>query len=142
MTDPSIQSTTGPSTSGPLISEASLVPTIPMISTGIPADPPSVPRPMTISADCDQAGPSCRANARSTLTSARGEKDNASESEQEKRPLVAVGYGPRCVPVMQLTEAAASICDLLWMIDGSISRDARDDRFVEPFRTRGRHQRS
>ena len=25
-----------------------------------------------------------------------------------KRPLVAVGYGPRCVPVMQLTEAAAS----------------------------------
>jgi biotin carboxylase len=38
----------------------------------------------------------------------------------EKRPLVAVGYGPRCVPVMQLAEAAASICDLLWMIDGSL----------------------
>ena len=30
------------------------------------------------------------------------------------------GYGPRCVPVMQLTEAAAKICDLLWLIDGSI----------------------
>jgi biotin carboxylase len=39
----------------------------------------------------------------------------------EKRPLVAVGYGPRCVPVMQLTEAAASVCDLLWMIDGSLA---------------------
>ena len=39
----------------------------------------------------------------------------------EKRPLVAVGYGPRCVPVMQLTEAAASLCDLLWMIDGSLA---------------------
>ena len=38
MTGPSIQSTTGPSTSGPLISEASLVPTIPMISTGMRAD--------------------------------------------------------------------------------------------------------
>jgi biotin carboxylase len=38
----------------------------------------------------------------------------------EKRPLVAVGYGPRCVPVMQLTEAAANICDLLWLIDGSL----------------------
>ena len=37
-----------------------------------------------------------------------------------KRPLVAVGYGPRCVPVMQLTEAAGTICDLLWLIDGSI----------------------
>jgi biotin carboxylase len=39
----------------------------------------------------------------------------------EKRSLVAVGYGPRCVPVMQLTEAAASVCDLLWMIDGSLA---------------------
>jgi biotin carboxylase len=33
---------------------------------------------------------------------------------------VAVGYGPRCVPVMQLTEAAAGVCELLWMIDGSL----------------------
>jgi biotin carboxylase len=38
-----------------------------------------------------------------------------------KRPLVAVGYGPRCVPVMLVAEAAASTCDLLWMIDGSLS---------------------
>jgi biotin carboxylase len=41
-------------------------------------------------------------------------------TSNEKRPLVAVGYGPRCVPVMQLTEAAGSICDLLWLIDGSL----------------------
>jgi hypothetical protein len=27
------------------------------------------------------------------------------------RPLVAVGYGPRCIPVMQLAEAAAGLCD-------------------------------
>lgn len=33
---------------------------------------------------------------------------------------MAVGYGPRCVPVMQLTEAAADVCELLWMIDGSL----------------------
>ena len=37
-----------------------------------------------------------------------------------KRPLIAVGYGPRCVPVMQLTAAAAGICDLLWLIDATI----------------------
>jgi biotin carboxylase len=37
-----------------------------------------------------------------------------------KRPLVAVGYGPRCVPVMQLTAAAAGICDLLWLVDSTI----------------------
>src|SRR5271156_6680919 len=36
------------------------------------------------------------------------------------RPLVAVGYGPRCVPVMQLAEAAAGLCDLLWMIDTAV----------------------
>lgn len=36
------------------------------------------------------------------------------------RPLVAVGYGPRCVPVMQLAEAAAGHCDLLWMIDTAV----------------------
>ena len=37
-----------------------------------------------------------------------------------KRPLVAVGYGPRCVPVLQITAAAAGLCELLWMIDGSL----------------------
>jgi glutathione synthase/RimK-type ligase-like ATP-grasp enzyme len=36
------------------------------------------------------------------------------------RPLVAVRYGPRCVPVMQLAEAAAGLCDLLWLIDSSM----------------------
>jgi predicted ATP-grasp superfamily ATP-dependent carboligase len=36
------------------------------------------------------------------------------------RPLVAVGYGPRCVPVMQLAEAAAGRCDLLWLIDTGV----------------------
>lgn len=38
----------------------------------------------------------------------------------EKRPLVAVGYGPRCVPALQIAEAAANVCDLLWLIDGSL----------------------
>lgn len=36
------------------------------------------------------------------------------------RPLVAVGYGPRCVPVMQLAEAAAGLCDLLWIINTAV----------------------
>ncbi len=47
-------------------------------------------------------------------------RDTVDVSTGEKRPLVAVGYGPRCVPVMQLTEAAAGLCELLWMIDGSL----------------------
>jgi glutathione synthase/RimK-type ligase-like ATP-grasp enzyme len=34
--------------------------------------------------------------------------------------LVAVAYGPRCVPVMQLAEAAAGVCDLIWLIDTSV----------------------
>jgi biotin carboxylase len=48
---------------------------------------------------------------------ARGTIDSTSH---EGRPLVAVCYGPRCVPVLRLTEAAASICDLLWLIDRSL----------------------
>jgi biotin carboxylase len=47
---------------------------------------------------------------------ARGTEASTS---QRTLPLVAVGYGPRCVPVMQLAEAAAGVCDLLWMIDGA-----------------------
>ena len=47
-------------------------------------------------------------------------RDTVNKSTSESRPLVAVAYGPRCVPVMQLTEAAADICELLWMIDGSL----------------------
>ena len=47
-------------------------------------------------------------------------RDTVDVSTSAKRPLVAVGYGPRCVPVMQLTEAAAGLCELLWMIDGSL----------------------
>jgi biotin carboxylase len=47
-------------------------------------------------------------------------RETVDESASAKRPLVAVGYGPRCVPVMQLTEAAAGVCELLWMIDGSL----------------------
>jgi biotin carboxylase len=38
----------------------------------------------------------------------------------DDQPLVAVGYGQRCVPVMMLAEAASGICDLLWLIDGRI----------------------
>jgi biotin carboxylase len=42
------------------------------------------------------------------------------EKRALRRPLVAVGYGPRCVPVMQIAEAAADLCELLWLIDGSL----------------------
>ena len=41
------------------------------------------------------------------------------------RPLVAIGYGPRCVPVMQLAETVVGICDLLWIVDGSLPEMAQ-----------------
>jgi biotin carboxylase len=47
-------------------------------------------------------------------------RDAVDNPANERRPLVAVAYGPRCVPVMQLVEAAADLCELLWMIDGSL----------------------
>ncbi len=60
----------------------------------------------------------------------------------DRRPLVAVGYGPRCVPVMQLAEAAAGICDLLWMIDGSIPEMGQMADLLNRFGPGGRHQRA
>ncbi len=47
-------------------------------------------------------------------------RDSVDVSTSATLPLVAVGYGPRCVPVTQLTRAAAGLCELLWMIDGSL----------------------
>jgi biotin carboxylase len=59
--------------------------------------------------------------------------DMRDSESNSKRPLVAVGYGPRCVPVMQLTEAASGICDLLWLVDATVPgmREMTDllDRF-------------
>jgi biotin carboxylase len=34
-----------------------------------------------------------------------------------ERPVLAVAYGPRSVPVLQLVEAAAGRCELVWLID-------------------------
>ncbi len=34
-----------------------------------------------------------------------------------ERPILAVAYGPRSVPVLQLVEAAAGRCELVWLID-------------------------
>src|ERR1700678_2122623 len=115
MTGPSSQSTVGPSTRGPLISEASRVPTIPMISTGIVSCPSFPPPNLAIASLRDQSS-GLRFNANIRFMA----RDTTANSTNERRPLVAVGYGPRCVPVMQLVEAAADLCELLWMIDGSL----------------------
>jgi hypothetical protein len=42
-------------------------------------------------------------------------RDTVDATSDEKRPLVAIGYGPRCVPVMQLTDAAEGLYGLDWM---------------------------
>jgi biotin carboxylase len=52
---------------------------------------------------------------------------------QRALPLVAVAYGPRCVPVMQLAEAAADVCDLLWMIDASLPSMAQMSDLLQRF---------
>src|SRR5580658_9239547 len=119
MTGPSIQSTTGPSTRGPLISEASRVPTMPMISIGIVSRPPSRSRNKK-ALGASRAVPVPQSNAQFNANIRLMPRDTVDESTSAKRPLVAVGYGPRCVPVMHVAEAAASVCELLWLIDGSL----------------------
>ena len=45
-------------------------------------------------------------------------RDTVDATSDERRPLVAVGYGPRCAAVIQLNDAADGVCDLDW-VDGS-----------------------
>jgi biotin carboxylase len=43
--------------------------------------------------------------------------DASAVNESASRRLVAVAYGPRSVAALQIAEAAADICDLLWIVD-------------------------
>jgi biotin carboxylase len=49
------------------------------------------------------------------------------------RPLVALGYEPCCAPAMQLVEAAAGLCDLLWMIDTAVPMRGEMAEFLNRF---------
>ena len=49
------------------------------------------------------------------------------------KPLVAVAYGPRSVPVLQLVEAAAGRCDVLWMIDERLDDGEDTARLLRRF---------
>jgi biotin carboxylase len=51
--------------------------------------------------------------------------------QTDGEPLVAVGYGLRCVPVMMLAEAASGVCDLLWLIDGRVPEIAQMQDLLE-----------
>ena len=56
-----------------------------------------------------------RANAQFNANLRQVVRDTVDATSGGKRPLVAIGYGPRCVPVMQQTDAAKGVCDLDWM---------------------------
>ena len=44
--------------------------------------------------------------------------------DERQLPLLVVGHGPRSVPAMQVVEAAAGLCRLLWLVDESIPENA------------------
>ncbi|MBV8463096.1 MAG: hypothetical protein JO368_07370 [Acidimicrobiales bacterium] len=52
-----------------------------------------------------------------------------------ERPVLAVAYGPRSVPVLQLVEAAAGRCELVWMIDARIPEMGDMARLLRRFGT-------
>lgn len=49
------------------------------------------------------------------------------------RPTLAVAYGPRSVPVMQLAQAAAARCDVVWLIDGRVGGMDTMSRLLKRF---------
>ncbi len=56
-----------------------------------------------------------------TVPASRACGPGAAKREHEgRRPLLAVGYGPRCVPVLELAQAATGLCDLVWVVDESL----------------------
>lgn len=52
-----------------------------------------------------------------------------------ERPVLAVAYGPRSVPVLQLVEAAAGRCELVWMIDDRLPEMEDMARLLRRFGT-------
>jgi biotin carboxylase len=56
---------------------------------------------------------------------------SAPDGRAASQPLVAVGYGLRCVPVMMLAEAASGVCDLLWLIDARVPEIAQMQDLLE-----------
>ena len=52
-----------------------------------------------------------------------------------ERPVLAVAYGPRSVPVLQLVEAAAGRCELVWMIDDRLPEMGDMARLLRRFGT-------
>lgn len=53
--------------------------------------------------------------------------------EPPARPRVAIAYGPRSVSVMQLAQAAANHCDVIWLVDGRIEEMAPTARLLKRF---------
>ena len=51
----------------------------------------------------------------------------------ETRPLMAIGYGPRCVSLVELTRVAGTLCDVTWLIDESIPEMSEMSRFLGRF---------
>ena len=49
------------------------------------------------------------------------------------RPLVVIGYGPRCVSLVELTRVASALCDVTWLIDESIPEMTEMSAFLERF---------
>ena len=51
----------------------------------------------------------------------------------DSRPLIVIGYGPRCVSLVELTQATGDLCDVVWLIDESIPEMAEMSRFLGRF---------
>src|ERR1700740_3640448 len=86
--------------------------------------PTTCPRPAAAS------GPSTTPRTASRPSSAEHMMDSTTG---RARPLVALGYEPCCVPAMQLVEATAGLCDLLWMIDTAVPGRGEMAEFLNRF---------
>jgi biotin carboxylase len=49
---------------------------------------------------------------------------------KSRKPLLVVGHGVRSAPALQIVEAAAGLCEILWLIDASVPANATTSRLL------------
>lgn len=62
-----------------------------------------------------------------------GASPTSPDNTAAPRPLVAVAYGPRSVAAMQLAQAAAEVCDLVWLVDARIAEVEEMSQLLQRF---------
>ena len=52
-------------------------------------------------------------------------------TSDRRRPVLVVAHGPRSQPPLQIAEAAAGLCEIIWLVDESVPENALTSRLLK-----------